>query len=237
MYSVDGISPLIVSVTSTVLALRGDRVVKQPFINPNLRGILCWNGEAWKIGGRAVTGNDGDAVFCQLTEAVAQPSPHDAILTTFRAIEGPFAFVFLDMVNRRLYYGRDRLGRRSLLISLSEGSLSLCSIADLGLGTTWYEVEADGLYSSPLSPINNLSGSCNTWTPRRDSWLTIADDITNGQVGNVGGLLNDQAAVDPHIGVRFQALEFSTLIYKMVRAGSILIPLQLPPWHIILSIR
>ena len=48
---------------STVLALRGDHVVRQPLEEQvDVGSVLCWNGEAWRIGGCPVSGNDGEAI-------------------------------------------------------------------------------------------------------------------------------------------------------------------------------
>lgn len=122
--------------TSTVLALRGTDITRQPLVDGN-GSVLCWNGEVWRLAGRPISGNDGEAVLRALTDA-------DDILQVLRSIEGPFAFVYLDKPAKRVYYGRDRLGRRSLLIK--HGSpLLLASLADVTPG--WVEVEADGCYS------------------------------------------------------------------------------------------
>jgi asparagine synthetase B (glutamine-hydrolysing) len=140
--------------TSTVLSLRGDHVTPQPFQDKETGSVLCWNGEAWKIDGRAVQGNDGEAVSALLSDASARSSgsgTSDAVLNAMRSIEGPFAFVYFDASSNVLYFGRDRLGRRSLLIAHdeTEGSLVLSSIAEIS-HEKWKEVEADGIYSVAL---------------------------------------------------------------------------------------
>lgn len=133
--------------TSTVLALRGDHIAKQPFVDSASGSVFCWNGEAWKIRHHDVAGNDGEAVAGLLTEAVAQSSSEreGAILKVLRSIDGPFAFVFFDKPSKKLYFGRDRLGRRSLLLRQDVQGLVLSSIAD-SVDQQWKEVEADGVY-------------------------------------------------------------------------------------------
>ncbi|KAL2172915.1 hypothetical protein VTG60DRAFT_93 [Thermothelomyces hinnuleus] len=71
----------------------------------------------------------------------------DAQLDVLRGIEGPFAFVYYDAVAGTVLYGRDRLGRRSLLAAAptGDGGLTLCSVAGEA-GGGWEEVEADGIY-------------------------------------------------------------------------------------------
>lgn len=156
--------------TSTVLSLRGDHVTKQPFQNNSSGSVLCWNGEAWRIDGRPVRGNDGEAIFALLTNASMSGARNtDAIVDVLRSIEGPFAFVYYDSPSETLYFGRDRLGRRSLLIRQDVGDLSLVisSVAET-CDESWKEVEADGIYS-----IHFQRGSPSSIYPRpsRHEWL------------------------------------------------------------------
>ncbi|KAF9873772.1 asparagine synthase related protein [Colletotrichum karsti] len=136
--------PVFLSFTSTVLALRGDHVTQQPFRDALTGSVLCWNGEAWKIGGEPVDGNDGEAIFALLVSASSRDTSEDTVLDALRTIEGPFAFVYYDAISSRLYFGRDRLGRRSLLLNQEDG-LRLSSIAE-DTSPAWTEVEADGIY-------------------------------------------------------------------------------------------
>ncbi|KAK4153480.1 hypothetical protein C8A00DRAFT_33771 [Chaetomidium leptoderma] len=148
--------------TSTVLALRGDHVARQPLTaaaddsrssglgsgSGSGSSVLCWNGEAWRVGGRRVEAgeNDGELVFEQLLAAASDQGRVEAVLAVVRAVEGPFAFVYFEGLSGRVFFGRDRLGRRSLLMAdLGGGGLALCSVAGEA-GEGWREVEADGVY-------------------------------------------------------------------------------------------
>ncbi|RMZ83122.1 hypothetical protein DV738_g1265, partial [Chaetothyriales sp. CBS 135597] len=112
---------------SSVLALRGDVIQTQPLLDPVTKSILCWNGEAWKYDGHELPGNDSQAVFDALLSADGDTS---AIISTMSKISGPFAFVYYHAPSQTLYFGRDRLGRRSLLANdLDREMLTLCSIA------------------------------------------------------------------------------------------------------------
>ncbi|KAK7943784.1 Asparagine synthetase domain-containing protein [Apiospora aurea] len=142
--------------TSTVLALRGDHVAKQPFQHGGSDSVLCWNGEAWKFEDEVVSGNDGESIFARLAQCNLGAAAEDRqahILNTLRKIQGPFAFVFYDSVGQCLYFGRDRLGRRSLLMKEeSDGqSLSFSSVAD-SPAAGWEEVQANGIYSVRFYP-------------------------------------------------------------------------------------
>ena len=155
--------PLYITFISTVLSLRGSNIVPQPLIDEASQSILCWNGEAWKLHNVEVAGNDSQGVFRLFLKASAgeavtgELSAHKRILNAISSISGPFAFVFYDAPNARLYYGRDCLGRRSLLQKInSTGELILSSICDNNLGDQWSEVET-GVYFVELFPPANAS--------------------------------------------------------------------------------
>ncbi|GFP58009.1 asparagine synthetase domain-containing protein C4F6.11c [Trichoderma asperellum] len=161
----DDASSLYLTLTSTVLSLRGDHVARQPLVDEESGSVLCWNGEAWKLGGKPVEGNDGEAILSMLIAASSNNSgDKDSILDALRSIEGPFAFIFLDKKAKRLYYGRDRLGRRSLLLKREEDFL-LSSIAEAP-AVGWAEVEADGCYIIELSE----TGLPKDMMPVRHDW-------------------------------------------------------------------
>ncbi|KAJ4145793.1 hypothetical protein LMH87_004628 [Akanthomyces muscarius] len=166
----DNDAQLYVALTSTVLALRGNHTTAQPLLDQDLGSALCWNGEAWRIHGEPVNGNDGEIVLSKL--AAASFRGQEAVLETLRAIEGPFAFVFVDKPNRTLYYGRDRLGRRSLLVK-PDSPFQLSSISDASCAD-WLEVEADGFYSISLTTSSFVS----TVKPVRHDWDSNAELIS-----------------------------------------------------------
>lgn len=145
-----------IACTSTVLALRGGQVTKQPFQDSSSGCSMCWNGEAWWIDSAPVVGNDGQVVFELLLEASASnltaAESMAAVLSVLRSISGPFAIVFLDTNHDSIYFGRDCLGRRSLLYNTNEllSSIELCSCGDPS-SPGWKEVEADGIYQFSLS--------------------------------------------------------------------------------------
>lgn len=149
---------------STVLSLRGSTVVKQPLEDAATRSILCWNGEAWSIDGEIVTGNDSQVVFSKLLKACSGSAEISAraIIAVLSSIRGPFALVFYDGVHQRLYYGRDCLGRRSLLSKYtSDGSLLLSSVSSTIAGESWSEVEANGIYFINLESSSNMNSLVN----------------------------------------------------------------------------
>ncbi|CUS08935.1 unnamed protein product [Tuber aestivum] len=126
--------------TSSVLSLRG-KLTPQPLIDPVSGSVLCWNGEAWRINSALAPAgvNDGEEVLKLLLSAEAPEKG-------FAGIAGPWACVFFDAVRGRVWFGRDCLGRRSLL-ELRKGrwkdGVTIASVGDGHEG--WKEVEAEGL--------------------------------------------------------------------------------------------
>lgn len=153
---------------SSVLALRGDHVASQPLVDGDSNSVLCWNGEAWKINGELVDGNDTELIFQKFIEALEDHHdasetedirPDDSITRLTNVISnitGPFSFVFYDGLHRRLYFSRDCLGRRSLLHGQENyGNLRICSVCDGPPGAAFEEVETNGLHMIDLSRVSH----------------------------------------------------------------------------------
>jgi asparagine synthetase B (glutamine-hydrolysing) len=191
--------PCWISLFSTVLALRGSHITEQPYICASSGSSLCWNGEAWSIGQDTVVGNDGQAIFDLLIGASSAQSTSEAsaaIIKVVQSIAGPFAFVFVDKVHGQVYFGRDRLGRRSLLYKTdgSPACLELASIADPSSGC-WSEVEADAIYQLSYSERNSKDGS--------DS-LDLRTRLLPNAVGPVKmHLWNDDSTVSPQSSIAY----------------------------------
>jgi asparagine synthetase B (glutamine-hydrolysing) len=142
-----------IHVLSTVLALRGDHVEAQPLKDKQSQSFLCWNGEAWKQNDHVIAGSDSQHVFDLLLRACQSTliSSKQNVLDALTSIAGPFAFVFYDATSHRLFFGRDKLGRRSLLSrNISGGGMAFCSITD-GASSSWKEVETGAVHLLDLS--------------------------------------------------------------------------------------
>lgn len=155
---------------STVLSLRGDGVVGQPLVDPASSSVLCWNGEAWKIDGTVIDGNDAKTVFDLLlkatipreigpcTQRMVSQSACDKVTDLFSRITGPYAFIYYDAPNAQIFYGRDALGRRSLLTNRNrKDSFFLSSVCNPDAAHEWAEVEADGIYRLDLHAEEDVS--------------------------------------------------------------------------------
>ena len=150
-----------ISAYCSVLGLRG-AFTPQPLADD--KSILCWNGEAFNIRNNVVTGSDTRAIHDLLSQpwnangkkVTDSKAMSSTILEALSRIRGPFAMVYLDLESGKLWFGRDCLGRRSLLLhrDMSQG-ISLASVvADDSHPERWIEVEANGMYVADLTKWN-----------------------------------------------------------------------------------
>ena len=119
-----------------VLHLRG-QLVPQPLVIED--HVLCFNGELYEP---MPQGNDTLYVMEQLILA----DNEEAMLEAISQLKGEFAFVYYRPSSRVLYYGRDYLGRRSLLWNPNQ--FALASVGDHG---DWLEVPTTGLFKMDFS--------------------------------------------------------------------------------------
>ncbi|KAH0351186.1 hypothetical protein KCU83_g4474, partial [Aureobasidium melanogenum] len=142
---------------STVLALRGDHTVVQPVQHTDYPdAFLCWNGEAWKHDAFPVSGNDSEVVFANISSLLkaedfdAPASTSKVVQHALNLITGPYAFAYYDPRSDTLFFGRDPLGRRSLMHRIDDNGNFLLSTISGSQDQGWEEVEADGIYSLNL---------------------------------------------------------------------------------------
>ena len=160
----NGTASLQIYVLSSVLALRGDHVQLQPLLDDGTGSFLCWNGEAWKVDAATVDGNDSSHIFHLLLQSMRKryEGTADPVVSVLNKIAGPFAFVFFDGLRRKLYFGRDRLGRRSLLQNQSRTDwIKLCSVPEAN-NVAWSEVDYSGIYVVDLD-VPNLQVELHSW--------------------------------------------------------------------------
>jgi asparagine synthetase B (glutamine-hydrolysing) len=120
-----------------------------------------------------VTGNDATAIFALLGAA----DDVDAVLDVLRSIQGPFAFIYWDgRQDGNLFFGRDRLGRRSLLAQGGKQIFLLSSVAD-STESSWKEVEADGVYVMNLVDlVDPAPGTLGLSSVTRHDWTPDAEE-------------------------------------------------------------
>ncbi|KAF5405217.1 Asparagine synthetase domain-containing protein 1 [Paragonimus heterotremus] len=161
----------------SVLSQRGTIVMEQPLMADNvisgLSYLMLWNGEIYshvddKISERFEDQSNNDAeVLLSLLKDTSSP---EEIVRQFGLLHGPYAFILLELFSGRIYFGRDRFGRRSLVgrrphnLTTSAG-LSLTVISSVFLeqatNTTdvddWIEIPAVGLF------VGQFSRSSGVW--------------------------------------------------------------------------
>lgn len=124
------------SFTSSVLHLRGQKMTCQPLVSDSGH-VFCWNGEAYRYLDRDIEDNDARSIFEILEKE------EDDVLKALQAIEGPWAMVYYN--GKHLYFGKDCLGRRSLLFQLQRDSVEVASVAET---TGWKDMQ--GVYKIDL---------------------------------------------------------------------------------------
>lgn len=219
---VDGVSseePMYLTLFSTVLSLRGCATIEQPFQRGGSETALCWNGEAWKIRDQRPHENDNDtsAVYDVLSSAldhVQSPgmglqdsaiASASIVSRTLALISGPYAFVYYNKDTSRLFFGRDFLGRRSLLWKVGENQeLLLSSVGDGSLDGSWTEVEADGIYCIDLA-------SKAATMPTAAEGCAISSDLHMFKVPYTFSYLSDN---NNSVGHLIHAMEYSSYSCK-----------------------
>lgn len=129
---------------SWVLHMRGSQVVHQPIASGS--NILIWNGEIF--GFPAVGLDESDTTT--LSKCLNECKSEHQLIETISRIQGPYTIIYYSSELNKLYFCRDYFGRRSLLINVSDQSISLASV---GYRTTqnstksvWNELPCLGIF-------------------------------------------------------------------------------------------
>ncbi|KAF9092062.1 hypothetical protein BGX29_010635 [Mortierella sp. GBA35] len=202
-----------------VLHLRGDQVTRQPHIATS-GNVLIWNGEIFD--GIAVDHheNDGRVLMDRLETISSQDSGahghRDAFLDLMAKIEGPYAFVYFHAPSQVVYFGRDCLGRRSLLwhkgTDHSESTLGLPFIITSAGYSSFRsellpleEVPADGIYSLSLASNSPKATTKHPWIPAQST----TDSSGHGSMRLPFGRVNNTIPTDEELSAPFaEGLKF-----------------------------
>lgn len=139
-------------VQATVLHMRGPSLAPQPVSLQN--SVFCWNGEIYEMDGEEEedinSASDTYILSAMLGETMQEGCATLQGITAVmsRVSNGEFAFCVVDETN--VFYGRDWFGRRSLLVSESDDTWRLSSVATGSLGKTWTEVPPGRVYQYNL---------------------------------------------------------------------------------------
>ncbi|KAJ4486396.1 asparagine synthase-domain-containing protein [Lentinula aciculospora] len=159
---------------SSELRLRGKSPVVQPHKNDS-GSILCWNGEIFAGLDVHVDENDGIKLFEQLHRLETNEQVRDL----FAYIEGPYAFVFYNATTQQLFFSRDPLGRRSLLIHRPSATNPYFLLASVSAGSdpgySFEELETGHIHRLDIALLNKADDiissfdSCFSFIARSDS--------------------------------------------------------------------
>ncbi|CUM56607.1 uncharacterized protein AC631_04395 [Debaryomyces fabryi] len=100
---------------SSILSLR-QPFYSQPIQNHDL--ILQFNGELYNP--ECLHSNDTEFIMELLVKNILLFSRDEGILKTITELNGEFAFTIYDLIESKLYFGRDYIGRRSLLYNIDD---------------------------------------------------------------------------------------------------------------------
>lgn len=116
---------------SSVLSLR-QPFTRQPIDADDL--ILQFNGELYNEA--CIDGNDTAYILDLLKTALAESESRQiAIMSVLSSLSGEFAVVLTDLMEHRVYFGKDSVGKRSLLYRLDGNSLTVSSVMASGEAT------------------------------------------------------------------------------------------------------
>ncbi|THH16765.1 hypothetical protein EW146_g3919 [Bondarzewia mesenterica] len=135
------------------LRLRGNAPVVQPHVDEERGDVLCWNGEIFE--GLDIGPDENDGV--KLFSAITSLEDLDDLPRLLETIEGPYAFVYYHHASHRLFYARDPLGRRSLLINKPTPKNPYFLLTSVSVGALeeydLTEVSTDHIYSLDLQRL------------------------------------------------------------------------------------
>lgn len=148
---------------SAILSLR-QPFVKQPIHVRDIDIVIQFNGELYNK--ECIDSNDTKFITERVLSNINNgKSRHNSILQTISELEGEFAYVILDKSSNLVYFGRDFIGKRSLVYKLlknEEGKISEFITSSIAIPTITGESEYIECKSEEINILNIKSGSIET---------------------------------------------------------------------------
>ncbi|VDM32082.1 unnamed protein product, partial [Hydatigera taeniaeformis] len=116
--------------------------------------ILLWDGRIYSHLSSVL-----DAQWL-LEEISACDGSNNVIISLFGLLRGPFAFILIKKSAKRIFFGRDKYGRRSLVCNSAISHLGSLSLSD---DDTFAEVPASGIYVA--SAVSGGGFHIDSWYP------------------------------------------------------------------------
>ncbi|KAJ3883112.1 asparagine synthase-domain-containing protein [Lentinula edodes] len=141
---------------SSELRLRGNDPVVQPHKSDS-GSLLCWNGEIFA--GLDVRSDENDGI--KLFEQLRSLETGDQVRDFFASIEGPYAFAFYSAIAQKLFFSRDPLGRRSLLIHRPSATNPYFLLASVSAGPnpgySFEELDTGHIHCLDIATLNKAN--------------------------------------------------------------------------------
>ncbi|KAG6381366.1 hypothetical protein JVT61DRAFT_5780 [Boletus reticuloceps] len=192
------------------LRLRGNIPIVQPHTESG--DVLCWNGEVFEWPGDPAD-NDGQKVFERFQRA---PEPR-SISEIIGNIEGPYAFVFYQGSSKKLYFARDPLGRRSLLIHKPTLINPIFLLASVSVGEDdayeFEELSTDGIF---VLNLDTLRKPGNFVTDFHNSFVVIPRE--SGEHAPFGAVKQVNQSLPPDNLPRIDGLDAISLPIPLLEA-------------------
>ena len=112
----------LMKMVASTLYIRGHHALQQPIISTD-NNVFAFNGEVFGGDLHVKPGTNDAEIIMNSLENCRNPRE------VWNGVQGPFAFMFWHEKSSTLWFGRDHLGRRSLLISSQHSSLRISSVA------------------------------------------------------------------------------------------------------------
>ncbi|XP_035742588.1 asparagine synthetase domain-containing protein CG17486-like isoform X1 [Vespa mandarinia] len=140
---------------ASILWMQGLKLVEQPLIDSN-GNILLWNGDV-------LSGSLAKDDTCDSITILNAFSTSPNITNILQYIQGPYSFIYFQKSNKLLYFGRDIIGRHSLLLQLNNEK-NVLTITSVGAKCfkNIMEVPAIGIFAINLSDMN-INLTCYPW--------------------------------------------------------------------------
>lgn len=140
---------------AAVLWMQGLGVTTQPTLDDD-ENLLLWNGDLF-------SGCLAKDDVCDTNIISAELRSTTDIMSVLRKIEGPYCFVYYQKSSHTLYFGRDIIGRHSLLLKVDSkaDSLTLASVANKKIQGI-VEVPAIGIFAMNLN-MSRINLACYPW--------------------------------------------------------------------------
>nr|XP_053646419.1 asparagine synthetase domain-containing protein 1-like isoform X1 [Cherax quadricarinatus]XP_053646488.1 asparagine synthetase domain-containing protein 1-like isoform X1 [Cherax quadricarinatus] len=160
-----------------LLWLQGDQPTTQPLLD-HRGNLLLWNGDI--LAGLQITKGMSDTQY--ISESLS--TKEEADITSFLGnIKGPWALIYYQKHTQRLYFGRDVLGRHSLLWRLPSDTSRVFLIASVcRQDDRVKEIPALGLYYVDFSVVNlaeEFTVNLIPWTHVAEETLLSMDSVIN----------------------------------------------------------